>query len=247
MASATVDKVVIVTGGSRGLGRASAERLGRDGYAVVVNYTRNAAAAEAASATIEAGGGRAIAVRGDVGDPDQVAGLFDAAEQHFGGVDAVVSAAGKTTLAPLADFEIAAMDDLFRTNVRGTYIVAQQAARRLRPGGSIVNFSASVINRPLPGYTVYAGSKGAVEAMTFTLAHELRGRDVTVNAVAPGATATEVFLEGKTEQQLELIANASPLQRLATPADIAEVVAFLVSPAGHWINGQVIRANGGVN
>lgn len=247
MASTTTDRVAIVTGGSRGLGRASAERLGLDGYAVVVNYAGNAAAAKAASAAIEAAGGKAIAVRADVGNSDQVAALFDAAEQRFGGVDAVVHAAGKMTLAPLVDFDIAAMDAVFRTNVRGTYLVAQQAARRVRPGGSIVNFSSSVINRVLPSYTVYAGSKGAVEAMTFMLAHELRGRDVTVNAVAPGPTATEMFLEGKTEEQLEFFANATPLQRLGTPADIAAVVAFLVSPAGHWLNGQVIRANGGVN
>jgi 3-oxoacyl-[acyl-carrier protein] reductase len=247
MAGVTTDKVVIVTGGSRGLGRASAQHLGRAGYAIVVGYASNAAAAEAVSAAIEAGGGRAIAVRGDVGDVDQAAALFDAAEHHFGGVDAVVHAAGTMTLEPLADFDITAMDDLFRTNVRGTYLVAQQAARRVRPGGSIVTFSSSVINRVLPGYTVYAGSKGAVEAMTFILAHELRGRDVTVNAVAPGPTATEMFLDGKTEEQLAFFANATPLQRLGTPADIAKVVAFLVSPAGHWVNGQVIRANGGVN
>jgi 3-oxoacyl-[acyl-carrier protein] reductase len=246
-ASRESEKVVVVTGGSRGLGRASAEQLGRDGWTVVVNYAGNAEAANAVVAAIGQAGGRAAAVRGDVGDAADVAAVFDAAEQHFGGVDAVVHAAGKMVLAPLAEFDLTQLDDVLRTNVRGTYLIGQQAARRLRPGGSIVNFSSSVIGRLLPNYTVYAGSKGAVEAMTFILAQELRGRDVTVNAVAPGPTATDMFLEGKTQEQLDFFANASPLQRLGMPTDIAALVAFLVSPAGHWVNGQTIRANGGLH
>lgn len=147
----------------------------------------------------------------------------------------------------MADFDLAILDRMHRTNIRGAFVVNQQAARRVRPGGAIINFSSAVIGRVLPTYTGYAASKAAVEAMTFILAHELRGRDITVNALAPGPTATGMFLEGKDEELLTQLANAVPLQRLGTPADIAPVVAFLASPAGHWINGQIIRVNGGIN
>ena len=183
---------------------------------------------------------------GDVADQDAVAGVFDQAEQAWGGVDVVVNAAGVMSLAPLADFDLAVLDGMLRTNIRGTFVVDQQAARRLRPGGAIINFSSSVIGRVLPSYTGYAASKAAVEAMTFILAHELRGRDITVNAVAPGPTATDMFFEGKDQELLDRLANAVPLERLGVPDDIAPVVAFLASPAGHWVNGQTIRANGGI-
>jgi 3-oxoacyl-[acyl-carrier protein] reductase len=240
-------KVAIVTGGSRGIGRGCVERLAEDRFAVVVGYAANASESGEAVAAVEALGSEAMAVRADVGDETAVAALFDAAEDTFGGVDAVVHAAGRMTLAPLADFDLNALDDMLRINVRGTYLVGQQAARRLRPGGSLVNFSSSVIGRALPNYTGYAGSKGAVEAMTFILAHELRGRDINVNAVAPGPTGTAMFLDGKTEEQIAFFANAAPLERLGTPSDIAEAVAFLTSPAGHWVNGQTIRVNGGIH
>jgi 3-oxoacyl-[acyl-carrier protein] reductase len=239
-------KVAIVTGGSRGIGRACAERLAQDGFSVVVGYASGKAEADDTVAAVKSTGPDATAVSADVANEAAVAKLFDTAERAFGGVDAVVNAAGKMCLAPLADFDLAVLDDMLRTNVRGTFVVAQQAARRLRAGGSIVNFSSSVIGRVLPNYTGYAGSKGAVEAMTFILAHELRGRDINVNAVAPGPTATDLFLDGKTEEQLEFFAQAAPLERLGTPQDTAEAVAFLASPAGHWVNGQTIRVNGGV-
>jgi 3-oxoacyl-[acyl-carrier protein] reductase len=160
-------------------------------------------------------------------------------------VDVVVHAAGRQDLAPLADFDLATFDALVRTNVRGAFVVAQQAARRLRAGGALVSLSSSVMALGLPGYAAYGATKGAVEAMTFTLARELRGRDVTVNAIAPGPTATELFLRGKDEAALSRFAALSPLERLGTPADIAEVIAFLASPAGHWVNGQILRVNGG--
>jgi 3-oxoacyl-[acyl-carrier protein] reductase len=149
-------------------------------------------------------------------------------------------------LATLAELDLGVLDDLYRTNIRGTFVVAQQAVRRLRPGGAIVNFSSSVVVIGRPGYTAYAATKGAVEALSLTLAHELRGRDVTVNAVAPGPTATALFFNGKDEKVIANMANESPLERLGTPQDIAALVAFLASPAGHWIDGQVIRANGGI-
>ncbi|HTW02934.1 MAG TPA: SDR family oxidoreductase [Streptosporangiaceae bacterium] len=245
-ASSRETRVAIVTGGSRGIGRSVVERLGADGFAVVVGYAANEAEASAAVAAVTDAGGRAIAVAGDIADEAAVAGLFDQAERAFGGVDVVVNAAGLLLLAPLADLDLAVLDRILRTNVRGAFAVDQQAVRRLRPGGSIVNFSSSVLSRILPAYTAYAASKAAVEAMTFILAHELRGRDITVNAVAPGPTATEMFLEGKDEELIARFANAVPMQRLGTPADIAPVVSFLVGLEGHWINGQTIRVNGGI-
>jgi 3-oxoacyl-[acyl-carrier protein] reductase len=239
-------RVAIVTGGSRGIGRSVLQRLAGDGYSVVIAYASNQGEASAAVAEAEARGARAIAVAADIADSDAVAGLFDRAEQAYGGVDVVVNAAGVMSLAPLADFDLAVLDRMFSTNIRGTFVVDQQAARRVRRGGAIINFSSSVLGRILPTYTGYAASKAAVEAMTFILAHELRGRDVTVNAVAPGPTATDMFLEGKDQELLNRLANAVPLERLGVPDDIAPVVAFLASPAGHWINGQTVRVNGGI-
>ncbi|MGW4425646.1 SDR family oxidoreductase [Streptosporangium sp. NPDC004631] len=238
-------RVAIVTGGSRGIGRQAAERLVADGFAVVVNYAGNRIKADAAVATITEAGGRAIAICADVADETAVAALFDTTENAFGGVDVVVHAAGTMHLSPVADLDLNAMDRMHRTNIRGTFVVNQQAARRLRGGGAIINFSSSVIGLALPGYAAYAAAKGAVEAMTLILARELRGRDITVNAVAPGPTATELFLNGKDEKTVAKMAAQPPLERLGTPADIAEVVAFLAGP-GHWVNGQVIRANGGI-
>ncbi|MFH9750569.1 SDR family oxidoreductase [Streptomyces griseus] len=238
-------RVAVVTGGSRGIGRESAERLAADGFAVVVNYAGNRTEAEAAVAAITAAGGEAYAQQADVADEVAVAALFDAAEETFGGVDVVVHAAGVMALAPLAELELDTLDRMHRTNIRGTFVVDQQAARRLREGGAIINFSSSVLSLALPGYTAYAATKGAVEAMTLILARELRGRDVTVNAVAPGPTATALFLDGKDEETVARMAAQPPLERLGTPQDIAEVVSFLAGPA-RWVNGQVLRANGGI-
>ena len=240
-------RVAIITGASRGIGRGCAERLARDGVSVVVGYGSNKAGADATVAAVGAAGARAIAVAADVADEEAIAGLFDRAEETFGGIDVVINAAGRMDLAPLAGFDLGVLDAMFRTNVRGTFVVSQQAARRVRPGGSILNFSSSVIGRQLPNYTGYAATKGAVEAMTFILATELGGRDINVNAVAPGPTATEMFLDGKDEETIARFASAVPLARLGTPEDVAEAVAFVTSPAGHWVNGQTIRVNGGIH
>jgi 3-oxoacyl-[acyl-carrier protein] reductase len=246
MASTSGPRVAVVTGGSRGIGRSVVRRLAGDGFSVVAGFGSNHAEAHAAVAEAEATGAKATAVAADVADEQAVARLFDQAEQAFGGVDVVVNAAGLMSLAPLADFDLAVLDRMLRTNIRGTFVVDQQAARRVRPGGAIINFSSSVLGRVLPAYTGYAASKAAVEAATFILAHELRGRDVTVNAVAPGPTATDMFLEGKDRELLDRLANAAPLERLGVPDDIAPVVAFLASPEGHWINGETVRVNGGI-
>ena len=238
-------RVAIVTGGSRGIGRETAQRLSEDGLAIVVNYAGNAEEADAGVKSITDARGMATAVQADVADEEAVARMFDVAEQEFGGVDVVVHAAGVMPLSPLVDLDLEIFDRLHRTNVRGTFVVDQQAARRLRAGGTIVNFSSSVVGLALPGYSAYAASKGAVEAMTLILARELRGRDVTVNAIAPGPTATALFLDGKDEETIARMAAQPPLERLGSPADIAEVVAFLAG-RGHWVNGQVLRANGGI-
>jgi 3-oxoacyl-[acyl-carrier protein] reductase len=242
----TGNRVAIVTGGSRGIGAAVVRKLAQQGHDVVVGYAGNADAAEKSVAAAAEAGARAIAVRADVADEQAVAALFDEAGTAFGGVDVVVNAAGRMALATVADLDLAEFDALHRTNVRGTFVVAQQAARRVRPGGAIIAFSTSVVGLQLPTYGAYVASKAAVEGMTMILARELRGRDVTVNAVAPGPTATALFLDGKDEATVERMAKQPPLERLGRPEDIAGTVAFLAGPAGRWVNGQVVRANGGI-
>ena len=241
----TNGRVAIVTGGSRGIGREAAQRLAQDGFAIVVNYAGNQEEADAAVKSIADTGGKAVAVQADVADEQAVGALFDAAEEEYGGIDVVVHAAGMMILSPLVDLDLQVLDRMHRTNVRGTFVIDQQAARRVRPGGSIVNFSSSVVKLSLPSYAAYAASKGAVEAITLILARELRGRDVTVNAVAPGPTATALFLDGKDDETIARMAAQPPLERLGTPGDIAEVIAFLAGP-GHWVNGEVLHANGGM-
>jgi 3-oxoacyl-[acyl-carrier protein] reductase len=243
--TSTSTRVAIVTGGSRGIGRQSAERLAADGFAVVINYAGNQAAADEAVAAITEKGGQAIAVRGDVAELADMEAVFDAAENTYGGVDAVVHAAGTMYLAPLAEIDFDQLDRMHRTNIRGTFVVSQQAAKRLRKGGAIINFSTSVVGLQIPTYSAYAATKGAVEAMTLILARELRGRDITVNTVAPGPTATSLFLDGKDEETIARMAAQPPLERLGTPDDIAEVISWLAGPA-RWVNGQVIRVNGGI-
>ena len=240
----TSQRVAIVTGGSRGIGRAIVRRLAADGYQVVVNFAGNQQEADAAVA--EAGAENAIAVQADVADAGAVEALFATAVERFGGVDVVVNSAGRMDLAPLADFDLDVLDEQLRVNLRGTLVVSQQAIRALRDGGALINLSSSVVGLAIPTYSVYAASKGGVEAMTLILARELRGRDVTVNTVAPGPTATDLYLDGKDQETIDRAAQAPPLQRLGTPEDVAGVVAFLAGPDGHWINGQVLRSNGGV-
>ena len=244
--STAADRVALVTGGSGGIGTAVSRRLAEAGMTVVVHYAGRSEQAEKIAGEIEAAGGRAVALGGDVADEGQMAELFETVEQRFGGIDVVVNTAGIMLLAPLAEMSLADFDRMHRVNVRGTFVVSQLAARRLRAGGALINFSTSVTRIQQPNYAAYAATKGAVEAMTLIAARELRGRDVTVNAVAPGPTATPLFLDGKTEQQVEQLAHAAPLERLGTPADIAESVAFLAGPGGRWINGQILYANGGI-
>jgi 3-oxoacyl-[acyl-carrier protein] reductase len=239
-------RVAIVTGASRGIGAVVAERLARDGLAVIINYSANAGPAETLVRQIEARDGRALAARADVSDPVAVRGLFDAAERAFGGIDVLVNNAGIMKLAMVADSDDASLDQQIAINLKGSFYGMREAAGRLRDGGRIVNFSTSVVGTKLETYSIYAATKAAVETMTAILSKELRGRNITVNAVAPGPVTTELFLAGKSPELIELMAKMSPMERLGTPEDIASVVSFLVGPDGGWINGQVLRANGGL-
>ncbi|HCG55108.1 MULTISPECIES: SDR family oxidoreductase [Brevibacterium] len=240
----TTSRVAIVTGGSGGIGRISAERLAADGAAVIVHYAGNKERADNTVAAIVSAGGRAIALGGDVADEQDMSKVFDAAEAEFGGVDVLVHTAGIMPLSPIVDLDLEVFDRVQRTNVRGTFVVDQLAAQRLREGGAIINFSTSVTRLQIPGYGAYAASKGAVEAITLILARELRGRNITVNAVSPGPTATPLFFEGKSQEQIDGVAAMNPMGRLGAPEDISEMVSFLAGPA-RWVNGQVLHVNGG--
>ncbi len=241
----TTGRVALVTGGSGGIGQAVVERLAADGYALAVHYAGNQAKADAVIAKIAASGGRAITVGGDVADEVAMAAAFDQTERAFGGVDVVINTAGIMILSPVATLSLDDLDRMHRTNIRGTFVISQLAANHVRAGGAIINFSTSVKKLALPGYAAYAASKGAVDAINLVLAKELRGKDITVNAVAPGPTATPLFLEGKDEETIDRMAKMNPIERLGTPEDIAEAVAFLAWPA-RWVNGQTIYVNGGM-
>ncbi|WP_419684934.1 SDR family oxidoreductase [Burkholderia theae] len=242
----TSEQVALVTGSSRGIGAEIARRLARDGFRVVVNYAGSAGPAQEVVDAIVAAGGEAIAVQADVADPAATAALFDAAERAFGRVDVVVNSAGVMKLAAIADVDDASFDQTVAINLKGTFNVSREAAKRLRDGGRIVNLSSSVIGMRLPTYGVYIATKAAVEGLTQVLAQEMRGRGISVNAVAPGPVATELFLHGKSPELVDRMANMNPLERLGQPADIAGVVAFLAGPDGGWVNGQILRANGGM-
>jgi 3-oxoacyl-[acyl-carrier protein] reductase len=239
-------KVAIVTGASRGIGAAIAERLAGDGFAVVINYTGKAAEAEALAERIEQNGGKALTAQTDVSDAASVGRLFNAAEAAFGGVDVLVNNAGIMRLAPLAEADDVLIDSQIAVNLKGVVNTLREASRRLRLGGRIINLSSSVVGLYQPTYAVYAATKAGVEAMTHVLAKELRGRNITVNAVAPGPTATALFLDGKPQEVVDHLSKLAPLERLGQPQDIAAAVAFLAGPDGAWINGQVLRANGGI-
>jgi 3-oxoacyl-[acyl-carrier protein] reductase len=239
-------KVAIVTGASRGIGAAVAERLAGDGFTVVINYSVNAGHAEALVREIEAKGGRALAAKADVSDAGAMRGLFDATERAFGGVDVLVNNAGIMKLAKIVDSDDALFDQQVAINLKGSFNGMREASRRLRDGGRIVNLSTSVVGTKLETYSIYAATKSAVETMTAILAKELRGRNITVNAIAPGPVETELFLDGKSPELVERMAKMNPMERIGTPDDIASVVSFLVGPDGGWVNGQVLRANGGL-
>ncbi|MER8162713.1 SDR family oxidoreductase [Streptomyces sp. NPDC094472] len=241
----TTNRVALVTGGSGGIGRAVCERLAREGYTVAVHYAGNKTRAQETANAVATLGSKTMLVGGDIADETQMTAAFDAAESEFGGIDVVINTAGIMLLSPIATLDLDDLDRMHRTNIRGAFVVSQQAARRLRSGGALINLTTSVTRLQFPTYGAYVASKAAVEGMTMILARELRGRDITVNAVAPGPTATPLFLDGKDQAAIDNLAKAAPLERLGTPDDIAETVAFLAGPA-RWLNGQVLFANGGI-
>jgi len=238
-------RTALVTGGTGGMGRAIASKLAADGFDVAVAYTGSVDLADAAVKEIAGQGRRGAAFAADVADEEAVSALFDAVGDRFGHLDAVVHTAGINHPVALADLDLADFDEIHRVNVRGTFVVDQQAARRVRAGGAIVNVSSSMVRFAPPELSAYAASKAAVDALTRILAKEMRGRDVTVNAVAPGPTATPAFLHSTPADEQQQLAALPPLGRLGTPDDIAGIVSFLVGPAGRWVNGQVVYANGG--
>lgn len=242
--SHTERKVALVTGASRGIGRAIALKLAGDGFRVVVNYAGNQALADEVVAEIQRQRGEALAVQADVGEAGAVSRLFEHVLGAWGRLDAVVHNAGSMEMAPITSDGVEALDRMLSTNLRGSWLVMAKAAETLGEGGRIVALSSSVLAKSFPGYGAYIASKAGVEGLVKVLANELRGRQVTVNGVAPGPVATELFLEGKSDEQVKSLANLSPLERLGEPEDIADVVAFLVGHGG-WVNGQVLRANGG--
>jgi 3-oxoacyl-[acyl-carrier protein] reductase len=240
------EKAALITGAARGIGASIAWRLASDGFAVAINYASSATEAETLVAELRQEGTMAIAVKANVADPIDVRRMFDTVEKELGKVDVLVNNAGVMKVVPLHDTTDEAFEQTMNTNVRGTFNTMREAWSRIAEGGRIINFSSTSVGMNRPGYALYNASKGAIEAMTRVFAQELRGRNVTVNAVAPGPVGTELFYKGKTEEQIQAFANIPPLQRLGRPDEIAAVVSFLAGPDGGWMNGQVLRPNGGV-
>ena len=242
----THTRVAIITGASRGIGAVIARQLAGEGFAVAINYASSAREASALVVELRQAGHKAMAVQADVANAADVARLFTETEQQLGKVDVLINNAGMLTVMPLAQHSDELYDQTFNINTKGTFNTLREAATRLNSGGRIVNFSSSTVGMNLPGYAVYIASKAAVESLTQVFAKELRGRQITVNAIAPGPVATQLFLQGKTEEQIQAFAKMPPLERLGQPQDIARIVSFLVSTAADWVNGQVLRANGGL-
>ncbi len=239
-------RVALITGAAKGIGACIARRLAEQGYSVAINYATSVDPAHALVAELRAQGAVAGAFRADVSEPAEVARMFEAIESALGTVDVLVNNAGIMKTVHIAEAEDADFARQFAINTQGVFNTLREAARRLNDGGRIINLSSTAVALDLPGYALYNGSKAAVEAFTRVFARELRGRRITVNAVAPGPVATALFMAGKSVDQIEQFTAMSPLQRLGQPDDIAAVVAFLAGPDGAWVNAQVLRANGGV-
>ncbi|QOS80152.1 SDR family oxidoreductase [Paenibacillus sp. JNUCC31] len=238
-------KVAIVTGSSRGIGRAIAEQLAELGADVVINYASSPDKAEQVAEIARQKGVRAITVQADLARKEDVERLFSETISQLGKVDLLINNAGIMKTTPLADVTEEEFDQQFAINVKGTFFACQQALKHMEKQGRIVNFSTSVTGQMFPGYSVYAGTKGAVEQITRQLAKEFGSRQITINAVAPGPVNTELFTVGKTEQQLEGLRKLNAFGRLGEPEDIANVISFLVSEESQWVTGQTLRANGG--
>ena len=241
----TSTKSAIVTGASGGIGLAVAKRLAKDGLAICVHYADNPAKAESVVDEVTNAGGKAVAVQADVANAKDVEQLFRGSMDAFGGPDVVVHCAGIMPLFPIASGDVAAFDKVIATNLRGTFLVFAQAAQHVPDGGRIIAFSSSVLLKSFPNYGAYIASKAGVEGLVHVLANEMRGRNITVNAVAPGQVRTELFLKGKSDLLIAELVKMNPLERLGEPEDFARVVSFLAGPEGGWINSQVLQVNGG--
>src|SRR6266403_2887443 len=240
-----VTKSAIVTGASGGIGRVVAKRLAKDGFTICLHYAGNPAKAELVVDEINNAGGKAVAVQADVANAEDVERLFKESMEAFGKPDVVIHCAGIMPLFPIASGDVAAFDKVIATNLRGTFLVFAQAAQHVQDGGRILAFSSSVLAKSFPTYGAYIASKAGVEGLVHVLANELRGRNITVNAVAPGQVQTDLFLKGKSDALIDELRKMNPLERLGMPEDMANVVSFLAGPEGGWINSQVVRPNGG--
>ncbi|RVL78356.1 SDR family oxidoreductase [Sinorhizobium meliloti] len=239
-------RVALVTGSSRGIGAATARQLGRDGYRVVVNCVVSRDLAAQVARDIEASGSPAIWRQADVRDPAAVRALFDAGEEAFGGIDVVVANAGVMHLAPFADMSDEDVNHMFDVNILGSFHTLREAARRVRDGGRIFALSSTITRFRTETYGPYAASKMAQELYATVLAKELAGRNISVNAIAPGVVNTTLFTDGKTEAGLAGFVKRTPYGRLGEPNDIANVISLLCSGGASWVNGQVVYANGGI-
>ncbi|WNL45856.1 SDR family oxidoreductase [Dyella sp. BiH032] len=239
-------KTALVTGASGGIGRAVALRLAEDGFAVAVHYAGNPEAAKEVVREIEQAGGRAVATGGDVAEPADVRRIFDETAALTGTIDVVVHSAGVMSNMPIAGGDLATFDRMIRINLRGAFVVLSEAAQRAPAGGRIIALSSSTVGRSFPTYGPYIASKAGVEGLVRVLANEMRGRNVAVNVIAPGPVGTDLFYQGKSEERIAEIAKFAPMERIGTPDDIARAVSFLAGPDGQWVNGQVLRVNGGM-
>ncbi len=240
-----MEKTAIVTGAAGGIGREVAKRLAADGFAVMVNYTGDSKRADDVVNEIKNAGGQAAAVKADIADETEVASLFEGALATTGQIDVVVHCAGVLANFPIIKNDVKAFDRVIAVNLRGAFLVLAQAAQHVADGGRIIALSSSVIAKSTPTYGAYIASKAGIEGMVRVLANELRGRNITVNAVAPGPVATPFFLDGKSEELIAQMSKVAPIERLGEPIDVARSVSFLAGPDGGWINAQVIRPNGG--
>ncbi len=240
------DKVAIITGASRGIGSSIAEELAQLGAKVIINYANSAEKAQEVVATIVKKGGEAVAVQADVSKIKEVERLFTESLHHFGKIDILVNNAGIMHTVPLNDVTEEEFDLHFSINVKGTYFACQQALKHMEPNGKIVNFSTSVAGMMFPGYSLYAATKGAVEQITRQLSKEFGPKNIAINTISPGPTNTELFMNGKSAEQLDNLKRLNAFGRFGETDDIAKVVAFLVSDDARWITGQTIRVNGGM-
>ncbi|MCW3099952.1 MAG: 3-oxoacyl-[acyl-carrier protein] reductase [Chthonomonadaceae bacterium] len=238
-------RAAIVTGASGGIGKGIAERLAADGFSIIVHYAGNAARAQEVVSDIENAGGKAVAIGADISQAAEVKQLFEKTAAEFGAITVVVNSAGIMPLAPIQKGDIDAFDRVIATNLRGSYLVMSEAANHVVDGGRIIVFSSSVLARNFPTYGAYIASKEGVEGLTRVLANELGERKITVNAVAPGPVATALFLKGKSDAEIAAMGKMAPLGRIGEVNDITGVVSFLAGPDARWINGQIIRVNGG--